>query len=262
MQSVTAAAMLSGVLAIMTASSPLIVAHRGYSALAPENTLAAYRLAIAAGAPAAECDVSCTQDGQGVLLHDGTVDRTTDGTGPVTELTLAQVKALDAGSWKGEAFRGERIPTLAETLALTRGKLRLVIEVKQPGIAARVVETIREAEAMDDVTLISFSADTCRQLRDLEPTLPVGWLTVGCNEDDPDEADTLIRTALAAHCQFLNVAWTGLRPSLMERARLAGMAVWAWTIDDPAAMRQMAERGVTAITTNDVKAGVGAFLTP
>jgi glycerophosphoryl diester phosphodiesterase len=254
--------MLWGVLATMTAASPLIVAHRGYSALAPENTLAAYRMAIEAGAPAAECDVYCTKDGQVVLLHDPTIDRTTDGTGPVTELTLEQVKALDAGAWKGEAFVGERIPTLAETLALTRGKLRLVIEVKQPGIAARVVETIREAEAMGDVTLISFSADTCRQLRDLEPTLPVGWLTGGCKENDPDEADTLIRTALAAHCQFLDVAWTGIRPALMERARLAGMAVWAWTIDDPAAMRQMEELGVAAVTTNDVRAGLGAFLAP
>jgi glycerophosphoryl diester phosphodiesterase len=243
--------LLPGSLSLILCASPLVVAHRGYSAVAPENTLAAFRAAIEAGAPAAECDVYCTRDGHVVLMHDGAVDRTTDGTGPLTEMTLEQVKALDAGSWKGEAYRGERVPTLAEALALTKGHLRLVVEVKQAGIEEAVVAAIREAEAIPEVTIISFSAATCARMRELEPELPVGWLTGGVKEDDPEAADTLLRTALRANCQFLDVAHPGITPALVRRADLAGMAVWAWTVDDPARARELAALGVRSITTND-----------
>ena len=253
------ASFIPGMLALLAATPPLVVAHRGYSSLAPENTLVAYQYAIEAGAPAAECDVYCTSDGQVVLIHDGTVDRTTDGTGAITAMTLEQVKQLDAGSWKAGKFCGEKIPTLEETLTLTKGRMRLVIEIKQAGIAQAVVDVLHKTEALSDVTIISFSAETCRQVRELEPSLPVGWLTGGCKEDDADEADTIIRTALAANCQFIDVAWPGIKPALLNRAQLAGMAIWAWTVDDPAAMHKLAELGVASITTNDVEAGMGAF---
>lgn len=255
-------ALIPGGLSLILCASPLVVAHRGFSSLAPENTLAAFRAALEVGAPAAECDVYRTADGHVVLLHDPTVDRTTDGTGRITDLTLAQAQAFDAGSWKADAYRGERIPTLADTLALIRGRMRLVIEVKQGGIEESVLTTIRDAGALGDVTLISFSAETCARLRELEPELSVGWLTGGLSEDDPDAADTLIRTALRANCQFLDVAHPGILPSLVSRADRAGMTLWAWTVDDPARARELAAMGVRSITTNNPRALLQAFAAP
>ena len=230
---------------------PLVVAHRGNSVKAPENTLAAFREAIELGAPAAECDVHLTRDGQVVVMHDATLDRTTDGTGGIAGLTLAEVQAADAGSWKGDKYRGEHAPTLADTLALTRGKLRLLVEIKAEGIARQVVEVIRRADALADVTVISFSQATCKAVRELEPRLPVGLLSGGIEEDSEDAADALIRAALGPHVQFLSVAYPGAKPSLLRRAQLAGMSVFVWTIDDPEQVQRYASMGVASITSND-----------
>lgn len=237
----------------------LIIAHRGYSALAPENTLASFRAAIEAGAPAAECDVRLTRDGHVILLHDATLDRTTDGEGAVAELDLAQARAVDAGAWKGDRYRGERIPTLAETLAVTKGRTRLVVEIKQEGITPQVVETIRAADALADVTVISFSLETCRAMRDLEPRIPVGWLTGGLQEDTDGAADALIQTALSGHVQLLNVAHAGVTAALLRRAALCGLTVWAWTVNDPARVRELARVGVAGITSDDPAMALGAL---
>jgi len=233
-----------------TYGGAVVVAHRGYSAIAPENTLAAFRAAIEAKAPAAECDVYCTADGHVVLLHDNTVDRTTDGTGPITGMTLEQVKQLDAGSWKGEQYKGEPIPTLAETLELVKGKMQLVVEVKQAGIAHQVVETIRQAEMLEDVTIISFNAGTCREIRKLEPRLPVGWLAGGSGVDDA-RARALMASTLGADAQMIDIISGAVSPELMRRANLAGVTVWVWTVDDPDMVKLLAQIGVRAITTND-----------
>lgn len=240
-------------------AQPVIIAHRGYSAVAPENTLAAYRAAIEAGAPAAECDVRCTRDGEVILLHDATLDRTTDGEGEVAEVTLAEVREVDAGSWKGAGFRGERIPTLRECLALTKGKLQLVVEIKQEGIARQVADAIGEAEALGGVTIISFSLDACRQMRDFEPRLPVGWLTSGLAVDDDEAASELIRTALEAGAQFIDVMADGVRPALLRRANLAGLALWTWTVNEPGRVALLARAGVRGITTDDPKMALQAL---
>ena len=107
-----------------------MVAHRGASAEAPENTLAAFRLALQQGAPAVECDVHLSADGCPVVIHDETVDRTTNGKGAVVGLTRAALRGLDAGSWRGPRFAGEPIPTLEEALELCAGRARLFIEIK------------------------------------------------------------------------------------------------------------------------------------
>lgn len=229
----------------------LIIAHRGHSVRAPENTRASFRAALEVRAPAAECDVRLTRDGHVVLLHDATVDRTTDGEGAVAELSLAQAQGLDAGSWKDARYRGERIPTLAETLAVTKGRMRLVVEIKQEGIASRVVEAIRAADALADVTVISFGLETCRAVRNLEPRIPVGWLTGDIRDDTDSAADALIQAALSAHAQFLNVAHAAVTEALLCRARPAGLSVWAWTVNDPGRVRELARAGVAAITSDD-----------
>ncbi|MGH2352028.1 MAG: glycerophosphodiester phosphodiesterase, partial [Chloroflexota bacterium] len=112
---------------------PLIVAHRGASGLAPENTLAAFRLALDLGAPAVECDVHLAADGAPVVIHDPRVDRTTSGSGDVRALTLDHLRRLDAGSWFSARFAAERIPTLDETLAVCTGRARVFVELKVGG---------------------------------------------------------------------------------------------------------------------------------
>ena len=118
----------------MTSSKPLIIAHAGGAALAPENTLAAVHLALTAGSDGIEVDIRATSDGVPILLHDATVDRTTDGAGSIADLTFEQVRKMGAGAKLfGGAFRGERTPTLAETLDKINGKALLVAEIKLPG---------------------------------------------------------------------------------------------------------------------------------
>jgi hypothetical protein len=117
-------------------AGPVVEAHRGDNAQAPENTLAAFRLARDQGARWIELDVQQTRDNEIVVMHDPTVDRTTDGNGPVASLTLAEIRQLDAGSWFSAAFAGEPVPTLAETAALVAGSgSRLNVEVKASGLA-------------------------------------------------------------------------------------------------------------------------------
>lgn len=124
------------------------VAHRGATGYAPENTIAGFDLAVDMKADYIEIDVQRSKDGELVLIHDTTVDRTTDGTGKVGELTFEQLRSLDAGSWKGEQFAGEQIPTFAEILDRYRGKVGILIELKAPelypGIEEEVASVVKE----------------------------------------------------------------------------------------------------------------------
>ncbi|HEX2514267.1 MAG TPA: glycerophosphodiester phosphodiesterase family protein, partial [Chloroflexota bacterium] len=174
----------------------LVVAHRGASAEAPENTLAAFRLALQQGAPAVECDVHLSADGYPVVIHDETVDRTTNGKGAVGGLTRAALQGLDAGSWRGPRFAGEPIPTLEETLELCAGRARLFIEIKMGGAAragrpqaggpgetqaerAHLVDATLEAVARGprtEVAVISFDPEVVALVAGRRPDLPLGLL--------------------------------------------------------------------------------------
>ena len=158
---------------------PIIVAHRGFSAEAPENTLVAFQRAVDVGATVAECDVRRTRDGHIVLLHDETLDRTTDGSGPVAERTFAEVRGLDAGSWKSSEYAGESVPTLGETLGATAGKLLLIVEIKAEGITEAVLDILRDRPQDSEVAIVSFSYETCRESRHLAPEIPLAWLGSG-----------------------------------------------------------------------------------
>src|SRR4051794_8309365 len=155
---------------------PLISAHRGFSAAAPENTLAALRAALAAGADVAEIDVQLSRDGVLVLMHDRTLERTTDGAGPLCERTVAELKRLDAGSWFAPAYRGEEVPTLAEVLAWSRGRLGLLIELKSPRTdAAPMIDTvIAEVECADAAVWTAVAGFDHPQLRAVHERRP-GW---------------------------------------------------------------------------------------
>lgn len=227
-------------------SRPIIVAHRGYSAIAPENTIAALEAAIQAGARACEVDLRLSRDGHVVLMHDATLDRTTTGSGPVREATLAQLQALDAGSWKDARYAGESVPSLAQALEAVANRAHLVLEIKEPDIAPIVADVITKADAADHVTIISFDIEACRAMRELMPEVGALWLVGG----DPRPPAELARRALRAGLQGIDAHHSIADEAMAETLHIRGLSLWAWTVNDAGRARELAAMGVEAITTD------------
>ena len=229
---------------------PLVVAHRGFSARAPENTLVAYRLAIEVGAEMAECDVHLSADGVPVLMHDDTLDRTTNGSGPVSALTARDLHELDAGSWKGARYAGEPVPTLREALELTRHKLRFVIEIKDASMAAQVVETIRQSGSPPDGLMVfSFAREAVAEIARLEPLLPTTWLIDELPPEGPARRE-VFRQALRARVLALGLSHKKLDAAFVRQAHERGFVVFSWTLNTERAMRRAIRLGVDAIITD------------
>lgn len=211
----------------------LITSHRGAGSLEPENTLRAMRRAIALGVDQIETDVQLTRDGKLILMHDPTVDRTTNGTGKIAELTFAELRKLDAGL-------GEQIPTLEETLAVTQGKVILQIELKGPGTAQPVVQTVEAMNAIDQVVLTSFKHEWLKEALDLNPRLHTGALWGRL------PADVVEKThQLGLHALHIWHEW--IDEQLVKDAHERGLLVRAWNTDKEEDMRRLIGLGVDAI---------------
>jgi len=196
------------------------------------------------GADAIEIDVHLSADGVPVLIHDDSVDRTTDGGGAVTALTLAELRELDAGARSPfDTCRGERVPTLAEALELIRGRALLVIEIKPPDIEEAVLEVVRRAEALDWAMVWSFHPGVVAEVRRREPRLPAGLLTLSLS-------DAIARQALELGAQATSVFYQNVSEERVRAAHRKALAVYAWTADQPAEMRRLAATGVDGIVTN------------
>ncbi len=162
---------------------PKLVGHRGACDVAPENTMASFRRARQDGADIIELDVRLAGDRQVVVIHDAKVDRTTNGTGYVSDFTVAELQRLDAGAWFDARFAGERIPTLNEVLRWAKGRIALLLELKfepfggfDPGLSPRVVDLLKATQTMDQVAAISYQPRALIQLKALAPGIPVGPL--------------------------------------------------------------------------------------
>ncbi|MGH7841454.1 MAG: glycerophosphodiester phosphodiesterase [Candidatus Binataceae bacterium] len=221
----------------------LRIAHRGASADFPENTVAAFEAAIAAGADMCELDVHRTADGAIVVIHDDTVDRTTAGRGRVAELTLAQIRQFDAGSWFGASFAAERIPLLSEVLDLAHGRCALNIELKAPGVAAQVCAMLRDRRAEESSLVSSFDAEALAHLRSLAPQIRVGLLA----SSRPARA---LQRAMKLKAAAVNPGFELVSAEFCAQAHRHGLAIYAWTVDDPLEMRKMIGAGVDGIMTN------------
>lgn len=222
---------------------PLVLAHRGASAYAPENTFAAFDLALEMGASAFEADVQATSDGHLILLHDERVDRTTNGTGRVADLTLAEVHVLDAGSWFGPQFAGARIPTAEAFLARYGRRVLIRLEVKAQGIEAQLLDLVRAANLLSDVEFSSFSWESVEKLRSLSPEARVGWLIQAVDAE-------AIRRATSVGACFLSAKASSLTPEAIRDGRAAGLEVGAWGVDDDQLLARMVALGVDAFTSN------------
>ena len=229
-----------------------VVAHRGFSAVAPENTLAAIREAIQAGADGCEFDVYGSRDGTVVLMHDTTVNRTTNGTGRVRDLSLEQLQQLDAGSWKNPRYAGERIPTLAEALTLMKDTgCQPVIEIKADGISKQVVEEIRKLKMVNDTAVIAFSQNIVREIRTLEPKLTCAWLCSRKLEGSPArQADWLEARVRECQADQLDLHFSMLSPELITELKRRNLGIWCWTVNEAVVMRALQQWGVDSITTD------------
>ncbi|MXY26613.1 glycerophosphodiester phosphodiesterase, partial [Candidatus Poribacteria bacterium] len=152
------------------------IAHRGASGSAPENTLAAFKKAIEIGVDAVELDLHGSADGEVVVIHDSSLDRTTDQSGPVNQIPLETIKQADAGGWFAPEFTGEPVPTLSEALECVGEETIAVLEIKDPLIAEAVVAKVRETQSLNLTVIISFHISVLRTVRALEPRIPTGWL--------------------------------------------------------------------------------------
>lgn len=226
--------------------APAIVAHRGGSALGPENTLASIRTGLARGVAGVEIDVRATADGVAVLMHDETVDRTTDGSGRVDTTTLRDLRRLNAAArWSGRAVGYERPPTLTEALRAVDGRARVFIEVKPAGIERAVVAAIAEADARDWVEVHSFLDDVLVGVRAIDPGTVVALVTA-VRPDDPVEA--AIRagaSGVAMWCELVR-----RDPGIVDRARQAGLRCYVWTVNDAATYEWLGTLGVDAVITD------------
>jgi glycerophosphoryl diester phosphodiesterase len=227
-----------------------VVGHRGAMGHCPENTLASFERGLALGADWIELDVHLSRDGALVVIHDETVDRTTDGHGPVRDLTLAQLKSLDAGGWFAPEYAGQRIPTLDEVLAWARQRNTTVdIEIKNApvyyaGIEAAVVDAVRRNDMIDQVIVISFDHTTVKQVKALEPRITTGVL-YGARPVDGG-----VGLARQAEADALLPHWAYVTPQDVAVAHAAGLSVAPWASSDPDVLRQLIAAGVDAIGTN------------
>jgi glycerophosphoryl diester phosphodiesterase len=230
----------------VTVDRPQIVAHRGASGEAPENTLAAYRRALAIGVDAIELDVHLSADGEVVVIHDFMLGRTANGSGLVGDLPFAALRRLDAGRWFGDAFAGERIPALAEALDALR-RVRVIIEIKNGpiyyrGIADRVVTEVRNARH-PAVTVSSFDHPVLLDVEALAPDMPTAVL-YSARPIDP------IRLARDAGAEILHPQWAHVRADGVAAAHAAGLRVETWTVDDPGDLARLVDTGVDGIISN------------
>jgi glycerophosphoryl diester phosphodiesterase len=226
---------------------PRIIAHRGASAYAPENTLAAFDLAIAQGADLIEFDVHLSADDQPVIIHDETLERTTDGQGRVRGMSLRALKRLDAGRWYGTAFRGQRLQSVGEVFERYRGRVGFAVELKAggrtyPGIEDRVVSLVEIYDVVADSLILSFDRPALATVARRNPELRRVLLV-----DTAGDAES-------AHAESPSSA-IGLAARLasatrVEAVRTANRAIYVWTVNDDPTITRLARLGVDGIITD------------
>jgi glycerophosphoryl diester phosphodiesterase len=227
-------------------------AHRGASAHAPQNTLAAFLLAADMGADGIELDVHLSADGEVVVIHDDTVNATTDGRGRVGEMTLSELQALDAGSWFDPGFQGERIPTLQQVFDALGHRLLFNIEIKvEAGFhpleqEAETVRLIEDSGMTDRVLLSSFSASSLRRVREMNPHIPLGLLY---GTPKPVFLPRLL-SWLSVPCDAVHPHFRMVGSRYVRSARRRGRRVNVWTVNTAHDMRRMQDLGVDGIITN------------
>lgn len=227
----------------------LVIGHRGASAYAPMNTLPAFELAANQGADGIELDVHLSKDGALIVLHDFTVDHTTNGVGLAREMTLAELKNLDAGAKFKTSFVGTRIPTLDEVFEHVGGRFTVInVEIKSEteqtdGVEQVTADCIRRHNMGNRVIVSSFNPLALRRFRQIAPEVPIGYLYAPDYTFLPEIMDALPHEARHPH-------YSQITAEYMATARASGWRVNTWTVNDPLRARQMKTLGVDAVITD------------
>ena len=229
------------------AGRPVVIAHRGASAEAPENTIAAFELALEQGADGIELDVHLSADDHPVVIHDFTLERTTDGAGPVSGHRVRELKRLDAGAWRDRRFRGQRIQTLQEVLERFRDRARFWVELKggsalYSSIEERVVSLLEIYDVVDRALVQSFDHEAIARIRALNREIRIGALVA----QSPVERALLQPGAVDAICPGGHL----VTEALLAEIRGAGCDCYVWTINEPAQMDRLVGWGVSGIITD------------
>ncbi len=232
----------------MRAGETAVIGHRGAMGYAPENTIASFDRGVDLGADLIELDVHLSKDGELVVMHDPTVDRTTNGKGWIKDLTLSEIRKLDAGVRFDPRFAGQKVPTLDEVLHWARGRTRLLIEIKNgPVYYERIEESVAAAirlhGMLDSCAVISFDHHSVKTLKTLSPDIRTGVL-YACRPVD------LLQLARTAEAQILMPNWAYATLDLVDAAHQANLAVYVWTVNHPGEMECVAGLHVDAIGTN------------
>ena len=238
-----------------------VIAHRGFSSKTPENTMAAIKEAFHSGVSHIEIDVQLSKDGEVILLHDSSLDRTTNGYGKASHKTLKQLKELDAGSWFSSKFKGEKIPTLKEVLEwLPKEDLTLIIEVKSTagtfGIESKITSLIKEAGKSDQVWLKSFDKSVLHKFQKLTPDIPKVFVfvahteTLGITLGTSLDWGNLFEELKSINVTYLQPHSFFLTKSLSKKLRSQGFKLIAWGVNSKRRLNQMVERKVDLIETD------------
>jgi|DewCreStandDraft_5_1066085.scaffolds.fasta_scaffold00263_34 glycerophosphoryl diester phosphodiesterase len=229
---------------------PWIIGHRGAMGHAPENTLASFEKALELGADILELDIHLSRDGVPVVIHDATVDRTTDGSGMVAELTLAELKRLDAGIRRGEQWRGQRIPTLEEVLAWARGRADLLIEIKHgpggtpyPRLEEKLVELLARYHMTGAVIVQAFDHQDVKRVKELDHSIATAILSSRPFEDPVAAARAVMADLVRPRNEHFNAA-------LVQACHAAGLAAGPWGVQEPERLRACIAAGADSIGTD------------
>ncbi len=233
-----------------------LIAHRGNSGPSPENTRLAIEQAFALGVDMVEVDVHLSRDGVPVLMHSPTLERTTNGFGRVHHHTLAELKQLDAGSWKGDRFAGEPILTLTEALELARHRVPLNIDLKLTKAVQSVITAVRSMGMLDQVVITGCTRRCVKKIRAQEPKLMVLLNLSQSMEFLAQHGPALLfQQAYLAQTRYagaagININHLYLNQELVTAVHQAGLTVWTWTVDDERRFQELLDLGLDSITTN------------
>ena len=235
---------------------PLLIGHRGYPALCPENTLASFEGAMQAGCDMIELDVTLTKDRKVVVIHDDTLDRTTTGKGPVRGHALAEIKALDAGSWFDARFAAERVPELWEVMEPTAGRCMLNIEIKDSAfeedfpadaIEHQVVKLVRTSGAMDRVIISSFDKRILQRIAAMDAPPAVAYIS------DHGADKSVLEMLLKMKSFSWHPRFTVLTRDQVDMLHAAGLKVFPWTINTRAEAEKVLALGVDGLICNELR---------
>ncbi len=240
--------LLFATIVTVTNAQTKIIAHRGFSSVAPENSLPAFRKAIEVGADYFELDVQRSKDGKAMVIHDATIDKTSsDGmTGEIVLMNSGELKNIKVGYPKkfGDQYANEKIPTLKEALEVAKGKIKVCIEIKSYGLEEEVLDAVNDLKMNDQVIIFSFYYPVLAKIRQLDNDIPILYLISSADEMTIDYAKVIDAKAIGVGGS------TNLTKEYIELAHRQGVEVWQWTVNDEQEMKKLIDMGLDGLITD------------